>query len=181
MAKKDEVKEEHFIRYRKVSGRHHYYCPFRKRKAILGPKGCPDGNIGYFRHNEVPDNANHSWERMDSVEPNKVLEEEVGEPDGVLKMVKNGKRYDIINTATGDAINTAPLTKKEAEEMVAGYVEPSEEEEEEDEEVVAEFACPEEYDIYKDYDEREECDDCKVHEECAALYTVAQEKDEDGE
>jgi len=166
---------EGYLRYKKISGKHHMYCPVREKKVILG-KGCDDGDIAYFLPHQAPPEGAPSWERMgrkDGVTAEQeFIDAEVGEPDGVLKLVeKNGGWYDIENTATGEIINTTSLRKEEAEEIIKGY---------KPEEPEAPQQCPVEDGTFgEDFEEYGDCAECPVAADCEAY--VPEKVEGDGE
>jgi hypothetical protein len=171
---------EGFIRYRKVSGKHRMYCPVREKKVLLGPnQKDADGDVAYLKPGGTPKESNESWERIDddvavAGATEQQLQEAAGEPEGTLEIVEVGEEaYDVVNTATGKALNTAPLTRKQAEDIAAGS--PVAEVEVQSGKEPYEGApigdevnvCPlEGVKFGVDHDEYEECDDCKYAEAC---------------
>lgn len=110
-----------YVRYRKVAGKHRMYCPVRKRPVVLG-KDCEDGDIAYLDAFRLPSPTDQSWQKLDDVDEEEVLAEEVGEPDGTLVVVpKGGGWFNVQNTATGDFINTSALRLKDAEALISRF------------------------------------------------------------
>ena len=118
-----------YVRCRKVQGKHHMYCPVRKRAVVLG-KDCDDGDVAHLLPSQVgPVSKDPSWKVLESIDEDEVLAEEVGEPTGILVVVpKSGGWYDVQNTETGEIINTTSLRLEDANEFIAGYVPPEPEE-----------------------------------------------------
>lgn len=195
-------KAEGFVRFRKVSGKHHMYCPVRERKVLLGP-GQVDGDIAYLTPAGSPAGSNESWKCLDEeghvaeVTEGK-MQEVAGKPEGTLYAVHVTEGVDIpywnvINTATDKLVNTAPLTKEQAEAIVAGSpVEqavydnpPKDETPEEKKGLLAtikdkvlgdkEVECPGGHKFGEDHDEHEDCDDCGMAVNCE---TAKQGKEE---
>lgn len=96
------------------------YCAVRKKKVIIGA-GAPDGDFAYFTKAQAPPDTDKMWEQLDGgpADDAKVMDE-VTSPDGTLKIEGSGGWYNVINTATGQPVNTSKLRKAEAEAMVAG-------------------------------------------------------------
>ena len=111
-----------YVRCRKVQGKHHMYCPVRKKAVVLG-KDCDDGDVANLtaaQAKAVEDNA--SWKVLDVKDENEVLAEEAGPPDGLLILVsKGGGWFDVQNTATGETINTTSLRLEDAEALITEY------------------------------------------------------------
>ena len=111
-----------YIKCRKIQGKHHMYCPVNKTAVVLG-KGCDDGDVAYLTPAQAKSIAdNPTWKVLDGVDEEELLNEEVGEPDGLLVLVsKGGGWYDVKNTATGEVINTTSLRLEDAESIISEY------------------------------------------------------------
>ena len=110
-----------YQRWRRLGGRHHMYCAVRDKKVIIG-EGAPDGDFAYFTKAQAPPDTDPMWEKLDGgpATDAKAMET-VTSPDGTLKVEEVSKGwYNVINTATGQPVNTSKLRKAEAEAMVAG-------------------------------------------------------------
>jgi hypothetical protein len=167
-----------FIRYRKIRGKHRMYCSVREKKVLLG-KGQEDGDVAYLEPGGQPKESNESWERIDNdvvvaEATEQQLQEAAGEPEGTLEILEVGEEaYNVVNTATGKALNTAPLTRQQAEDIAAGS--PVAEVEAQGSKEVYEDAptgdeinvCPlEDVEFGVGHDDYEHCDNCELAEAC---------------
>ncbi len=111
--------EKKYQRWRKKIGKHHMFCPVRKKKVILGAK-LPDGDIAFFLPSQAPPTPSKAWEQLDSGPTmEETMVDDVGDVAGELELRETSKGwYDVINTATGKAINTSKLRKNDAEAML---------------------------------------------------------------
>lgn len=187
------VAVEGYVRFKKVRGKHRMFCDVRNRKVVLG-KGCDDGDVAYLPPGGLPKESNESWERMDDLAhvteaTEQQVQEAAGDPEGTLAIVEAGEgAYNVVNTATGEAINTTPLTREQAEAMAAGSpVHEVEEKPEEKKGLLAKakdtikdaltpsengegggIGCPHGFVFSQDHDEHEECDECSIADACQA-------------
>jgi hypothetical protein len=178
---------EGWVRYAKISGKHRMFCHVRDRKVVLG-KGQADGQIAYFKPGATPPGSDASWKCIDpDVAVNEATElemlEKAGMPAGTLRKEPDGEGFNVINTQTGEPINSFTLTEAEADAIVEGSpleerTEPSKDAEVEAEEVVkndgAEIpVCPSGH-IFgsEDHDNHEECDECPEATACKEAATA---------
>ncbi len=109
------------LQFRKVQGKHRMFNPELKRKVVLGP-GQPDGDIVEFYPGSEPSKHDQSWERIGKVEDVAKAEIEEATSPGSLEIVDEGHGwYSVLNTATGENINTNKLRKEEVEALVTSY------------------------------------------------------------
>lgn len=167
-----------FVRFRKVSGKHHMFCYVREQKVVLG-KGCEDGDVAYFYPNYTPPGSNESWKRIDAepVTTEEQVYEDAGKPEGTLEVRERSPGwYDVVNTATGNPVNTSAMRKDDAEAMAAGSVQEGQgtievKEKLDAPEVVVE--CPSGYTFGQDHDDNDSCDDCGQAADCQAVKEAA--------
>ena len=174
-------KVDGYVRHRKVSGKHHMYCPVRERKVLLGSKQ-EDGDIAYLTPAGSPVGSNESWKCLDedmhvAEATEQKIQEVAGKPEGTLEIVEVGEEaYDVVNTATEKAINTSPLTREQAEALTSGSPEEAKSflaslkdkvlGKEPHDDVPEMDACPNDHEFGKDHDEHEDCDECPLAESC---------------
>lgn len=185
MSDGDTPRAEGYVRHRKIRGTHRMYCPVRERKVVLG-KGREDGNVAYLAPAGMPAASNESWERIDhdnyvAEAAEQEMTEKAGEPEGTLKIEEVGEEaYNVVNTVTGEPMNTSPVSREEAEALISGSPEEkkgllarpkdkvtdADKDDSGDKEDSSSEECPVGHRFGKDHDEHEECDECPLAESC---------------
>ena len=110
-----------FVKCRKVSGKHHMFCPVKRRKVVLG-KGQPDGDVAFLSPTQAAAvMTEKSWEVLEGgAAPEAVMMDNVEEPKGAFVLKERSPGWwDVINTGTGEPVNTTALRKVDAEAMLA--------------------------------------------------------------
>jgi hypothetical protein len=179
---------EGFVRFKKVAGKHHMYCPVRDRKVVLGPNQA-DGDIAYLTPAGSPAGSNESWVCLDeeghvAEATEQEMQETAGEPEGTLEIKEVGEEaYDVVNTETGKPLNTSALSKEEAEALVAGSPEEKkgllarlkdkvtggDKNESGSTEEGDGIGCPYGHEFGKDHDDHDECDECEHAPNCEGV------------